>query len=198
MELIPALEIGWFNGWILICLLYLVYGILLWAFPKDVIPRLYDKSGRSKRQRAFIYVGSLLAIVYFALIILTPLKIRTNVFIIGTTLYVIGLAGFVIALFNFKNAPLDQHVIKGLYRISRHPQQLMFFIVFLGICIAIGSWLALFIQIISSLFLNSRVLVEEKACIERYGDSYRAYMKRVPRYLLIKTPIKEEGENVKK
>jgi len=113
-------------------------------------------------------------------------------------LFALGLAGFVIALFNFKNAPLDQPVTRGLYRISRHPQQLMFFISFLGICVAIGSWLALFIQIVSSLFLHSRILAEEKACLERYGDSYRDYMKRVPRYFLIKTHMKEEGENVKK
>jgi protein-S-isoprenylcysteine O-methyltransferase Ste14 len=198
MEPVPALEIGWLNGWILICLLYLIYGILLCAFPKDVVVRLYDKSGRSKRQRSFVYVGSLLAFVYFVLIILTPLKIGADVFIIGTSLYVLGLAGFIIALFNFKNAPHDQPVIRRLYRISRHPQQLMFFIAFLGICIAIGSWLALFIQIMSSLFIHYRVLAEEKTCLERYGDSYSAYMKSVPRYFLIKTHMKEEGENIRK
>ena len=184
MELIPALDIGWLNGWILLCLVYLTYGILLLAFPKDVVARLYDKSWRTKRQKTFIRVGSLLAFVYFVLIIFTPLKIGSNVFILGTFLFVFGLAGFVIALFNFKNAPLDRLVTGGLYRISRHPQQLMFFISFLGICIAIGSWLALFIQIISSVFLHFRILAEEKACLERYGDSYRDYMKRVPRYFL--------------
>ena len=184
MELIPALEIGWLNGWILICLLYLIYGILLWSFPKDVVARLYDKSGRTGRQKIVIYMGSLLAFIYFVLIIFTPLKIGSNVFIPGIILFALGLTGFVIALFNFKNAPFDRLVTGGLYRISRHPQQLMFFISFLGICIAIGSWLALFIQIISSLFLHFRILAEEKACLERYGDSYRAYVKRVPRYFL--------------
>ena len=138
MELIPALEIGWLNGWILLCLLYLIFGILLMAFPKDVVARLYDydRSGWSKTQRAF-YV-------------------------------------------NFKNTPLDQPVTRGLYGISRHPQVLMLFISAFGICIAIGSWLVLFIAIISSLFLHSRDIAEKKACLERYGDSYRAYMKRVP------------------
>jgi len=183
MELIPALEIGWLNGWILVCLLYLIYGISLWAFPKDVVARLYNKSGRRKRQKVFIYIGSLLAFVYFFLIIFTPLKIGANVFIPGIILFALGLAGFVIALFNFKKTPPDQPVTKGLYRISRHPQQLMFLISFFGICIAIGSWLALFIQIISSLFLQSRILAEEKACLERYGDSYREYVNRTPRWI---------------
>jgi len=65
MELIPALEIGWLNGWILICLMYLIYGILLMAFPKDVVARLYDydKSSWSKTQRGFYVTGKLLALV---------------------------------------------------------------------------------------------------------------------------------------
>jgi protein-S-isoprenylcysteine O-methyltransferase Ste14 len=184
MELTPTLEMGWLNGWILLCLLYLVYGVLLWIFPKNVVARLYDKSGRTKRQKVHIYIGSLLAFICFCLIIFTPLRTGSNLFIPGITLFTLGLAGFVIALFNFKNAPLDQPVTRGLYRISRHPQQVMFFISFLGICIAIGSWLALFIQMISSLFLHSRILAEEKACLERYGDPYRDYMERVPRYSL--------------
>jgi len=184
MELTPALEVGLLNGWILICLLFLIYGILLLVFPKDVVARLYDKSGQNKRKNFIVYLRGLLTFIYFVMISFTPLKIGFNVFIPGVILFALGLAGFVVALFNFKNAPLDQLVTRGLYRISRHPQRLMFFISFLGINIAIGSWLALFIQIISSLFLHSRILAEEKACLERYGDSYRDYMKRVPRYLL--------------
>ena len=139
-----------------------------------------------------------MAFVCLILIILTPLKIRANIFIPGIILFALGLAGFIIALFNFKNTPSDQPVARGLYRISRHPQVLMLFIMSIGICITIGSGLVLFIVIISSLFLHSRDLAEEKACLERYGDSYRNYMKLVPRYFLIKTHIKEEEKNVKK
>jgi len=200
MELIPTLKIGWLNGWILLCLIYSIFGILLILFPKDVVSRFYnyDRSSWSKTQRAFYIIGKLLALVCLVLIIFTPLKIGANVFILGIILFALGLAGFIAALFNFKNTLLDQPVTRGLYRISRHPQILMLFIMSIGICITIGSGLVLFIVIISSLFLHSRDLAEEEACLERYGDSYRNYMKLVPRYFLIKTHIKEEGENVKK
>lgn len=184
MELLPELEIGWLNGWILICLLYLTYGIVLLVFSRDVVATLYDKSGRTKRQKNLIYIGSGFAFVYFVLIILTPLRIGSTVFILGIGVFTLGVAGFVTALFNFKNAPLDQLVTKDLYRISRHPQQLMFFIAFRGMCLAIGSWLALLLQMISSVFLHTRILAEENACLERYGDAYRDYMNRVPRYFL--------------
>jgi len=184
LELIPELKIGWLNGWIMICPLYLIYGILLKTFPKDVVARLYDRSGRSKRHKVIILIGSLLAFIYFVLIIFTPLKIGSGVFIVGIIVFLFGLTGFVIALFNFKNAPSDHPSTSGLYRISRHPQQLMFFIAFIGVCLAIGSWIALFIQLLSSIFLHSRIVAEEKACLAHYGELYQNYMKNVPRYFL--------------
>jgi len=199
IDLLPTLEIGWLNGWILLCLLYLIYGVFLMTFPKDVRAKLfyYDRSRWSKKQRAFYVIGRVSVLVYLVLIIFIPLKIGANVFIPGIILFVHGLVGFIIALSNFKNMPPNQPATKGLYRISRHPQVLMLFISGLGICIAIGSWLALFILIISKFFGHFRTLAEEEACLEQYGDSYHAYMKRVPRYFLIKTYLKEE-ENVKK
>jgi fatty acid desaturase len=114
MELIPELEVGWLNGWILICLLYLMYGFLLLVFPKDVVARLYDKSGRTKRQKAIIHAGGLLASVLFILLTFTPLKIGSNVFILGIAIYALGLTGFIVALMNFKNTPHDQPATRGL------------------------------------------------------------------------------------
>lgn len=193
MSLVPEFKIGLWNGWILLCSLYLIFGILLLSFPGSVRAKLYDydRSGWSKTQRAFYVIGKSLALVSLILMILAPLKIGAKFFIPGIIIFAFGLAGFIIALFNFKNTPPDQLITRGLYRISRHPQVLMLFIASIGICIATGSWIVLFIVIISSLFLHSRDIGEEKACLKRYGDSYRAYMKRVPRYFLIKTHVKK-------
>lgn len=184
MELTPTLQIGLLNGLLLIFLLYFSYGVLLRIFPKDVVARLYDKSGRAKRQRYIIYAGGLLASIIFILSIFMPLQIGSDVFILGIALYSLGLAGFFFALFNFKDTPYDRPATGGLYRISRNPQQVTFFITFFGVCVAMGSWLAVLVQVISSLFLHTRVLAEEKACLEMYGESYREYMKKVPRYFL--------------
>ena len=53
MKLIPALEIGWLNGWILLAFEFLIQGFLLLIFPKDVVSRLFDRSGWSMKQRVF-------------------------------------------------------------------------------------------------------------------------------------------------
>jgi protein-S-isoprenylcysteine O-methyltransferase Ste14 len=184
MELVRALEIGWLNGWIPLGLLCLVEGLLLKAFPQDVVARLFDRSRWDKRQRAFTVIGKLFSLACIVLIIFTPLQIGSGVFLFGMILYTLGLFGLVIAIFDFRNTSLDQPVTSGLYRVSRHPQIVMLFVLFLGMCLAIGSWLALFMLMMSRLLQHFGILAEEEACLRQYGDSYRAYMERVPRYFV--------------
>lgn len=184
MELIPELRLGWINCWIPLSFLYLIFGILLITFPKDVVKKLYDKSGFSSRPKILIIIGKLLVFVCFILIIFTPLKLGDNVFILGSILFTFGLVVFIISLFNFKNTSIGQPVTKGLYKVSRNPQILMLSISLFGICISIGSWITIIILIITQLFSHLRILAEEKSCLEKYGDSYLSYMKIVPRYFL--------------
>jgi protein-S-isoprenylcysteine O-methyltransferase Ste14 len=184
MELFPALQIGWLNGWLPMGILYLLFGILLLVFPKEVVSRLYDRSNWSKEQRVITLIGKSMALVWFPLIILTPLKIGSPVFALGMVLFALGLVGFVVALFNFRNTPLDRPVTAGLYRVSRNPQQFMLLVAGLGISIAIGSWLILLMLLLGLVFTHRKLLAEESSCLSQYGDSYRAYMERVPRYFL--------------
>ena len=184
MELMPDLELGWLNGWILLAFEFLIEGFLLLIFPRDVVSRLFDRSGWSKKQRVFTVTGKIFSLACLILIILTPLKINSNIFIVGCVLYAIGLIGLVVAMLNFKDTALDQPVTMGLYKISRHPQIVALFVIFTGICLAIGSWAALFMLILSRLLQHFGILAEEEACLRQYGESYRIFMERVPRYFL--------------
>jgi protein-S-isoprenylcysteine O-methyltransferase Ste14 len=184
MEFFPTLEIGWLNGWILLAFEFLIQGLLLLVFPKDVVSRLFDRSGWNVKQRAFLIIGKVFSLLTLVLVILTPLKIHSGVFILGLVLYAIGIIGLVVAMFNFKDTPLDQPVTKGVYKISRHPQITAQIIFLFGICLAIGSWVALFALLISKLLQHFSILAEEEVCLKQYGDSYRVFMERVPRYFL--------------
>jgi protein-S-isoprenylcysteine O-methyltransferase Ste14 len=184
MELFPDLEFGLINGWILIVLFYVVYGIMLIFFPKSVVARLYDRTDQRAYQVLRRLLGLILVLFWFILVILTPLKIGDVVFVIGISIYSLGLIGFVIALLNYKNTPVDQPVTGGLYRISRHPQQLTVSVSFLGISIAIGSWLAFVLITLGVIGAHYKILAEEEACMEKYGESYKNYMDRIPRYFL--------------
>jgi len=185
MELFPDLKIGWLNGWLVVLLLGITEGLLFLVFPKEVVVRLFDRSGWSQKQRVFTIAGKFCALVFLVLIALNPLKIGQPVFVIGSLLIALGLIGLVKALFDFKNTPLDEPVTHGLYRVSRHPQIVMASLVLLGACIAIGSWLALILLFVARFLEHLGIVAEEEICLEPYGDAYRAYLKRVPRYFLI-------------
>jgi protein-S-isoprenylcysteine O-methyltransferase Ste14 len=184
MELTPELEIGWLNGWILLAFDFLVQGGLLLIFPKDVVSRLFDRSGWNEKQKVFTIIGKVFSLICLILIILTPLKINSSALIVGLILYVLGLVGLVVAMLNFKDTPLDQPVTRGVYKISRHPQIVALFIIFLGICITIGSWAAILTLMMSKILQHYGILAEEEVCLRRYGQTYRAFMERVPRYFL--------------
>ncbi len=183
MEFLPDFRLGWLNGGLLLATLVLTDGILFLAFRKDAVARLFDRSGWTQRQIVFTVMGKLLALVTVVMIIFTPLKLRSYVFIVGAVLVGLGLIGVVKALFDFRNTPPDQPVTQGIYGVSRHPQNLASYFVILGCTIAIGSWLAVFLFVVARLFLHANLVAEEDVCLREYGEAYRDYMDRVPRYL---------------
>jgi protein-S-isoprenylcysteine O-methyltransferase Ste14 len=184
MELLPKLEFGLWNGWILLALYNAVYGILLLIFKRPVVARLYDRSKWSRKERRLSASGKLFILAWLVLAIFTPLNTQHAVFTLGLILWFFGLVGFIVALLNFNATPLDQPVTRGLYRISRNPQQVSIFIAYVGISLTMGSWLALLLISIGIAWGHVRVLAEEETCLASYGDSYREYMERVPRYIL--------------
>jgi protein-S-isoprenylcysteine O-methyltransferase Ste14 len=184
MELFPRMEIGLFNGWLLITLFYLVFGIMLFIFPKIVVARLYDRSGQRGIHKGRRVFGMLFIFLWMFLSIVTPLTDDNAVLVLGIILYTLGLIGMVVALIDYKNTPIDQLVTSGLYSISRHPQQVTISASFLGVSVAMGSWLGLGLIVLGLILAHSKVLAEEEACLKQYGDSYKRYMERVPRYFL--------------
>jgi len=184
MELFPELKFGWLNGWIFLGLLCLADGVCFLLFPRDVVKRLFDRSGWSQKQIVFTVIGKVCALVCLLSIVFTPLKLGTPVFIIGAIVAGLGLLGLFVALLNFKNTPFEQPVSQGLYRISRHPQIVMASVVLLGACIAIGSWTAVIALAVARILSHFGIVAEEEICLKQYGDSYRVYMQRVPRYFV--------------
>ena len=184
MERMPELRIGWLNGWLILLLLPLTDGICFLIFPKAVVTRLFDRSGWSQKQIVFTVAGKLCAVVCLALIVFTPLKVGSPVLVVGVVVAALGAMGLAKALFDFRNTPAKEPVTGGMYRISRHPQIVMSSVVLLGACIAIGSWPAVLMLAAARVLSHFGILAEEEVCLKQYGDSYRVYMERVPRYFV--------------
>jgi protein-S-isoprenylcysteine O-methyltransferase Ste14 len=57
------------------------------------------------------------------------------------------------------------------------------FVFFLGVSVATASWVFLLFTILLIAASFYFAPVEERSCLEKYGDAYRAYMNKTPRYI---------------
>jgi len=184
MDLIPQLGLGWLYGWLPLAIFFAVFGLVLWALPKSVVSKLYDQSEWTARQRRITRVGKVFALACTVLLVLSPLQVGSGVFWLGAVVFGLGLVGLVVALLNFARMSPGEPAIRGLYRLSRNPQWVALVLVYLGSCLAVGSWLSVLLLVALSALFHVRILAEERSCIQLYGDAYRRYMKQVPRYFL--------------
>jgi protein-S-isoprenylcysteine O-methyltransferase len=79
----------------------------------------------------------------------------------------------------------DQPVItSGPYRWVRHPSYTAGMIMFIGIGLALGSWLSFALLTIATIATYSyRVAVEERVLLETIGEPYGSYMKQRKRFI---------------
>jgi protein-S-isoprenylcysteine O-methyltransferase Ste14 len=127
-----------------------------------------------------------LHIIYLLLVIYSifiPLKLGTVWFYVGLPICLLGLILYTIVFVNFATTPPDKPVTKGIYRYSRHPMYLTPFLVFIGVGIASASWVFLVFSVIYIILPPFFIVPEEHFCLKTYGDAYREYMNRTPRWI---------------
>lgn len=184
MSIFPPLSLSWLNGWLPIAMFYGSFLVLLKIFPKDTVDRLYDDSGWTLEIARPAKIGLPFALAAMILILFTSLKIGQPIFWVGLILALIGQAGFIYSLYSFNITPLDEPVSTGLYRISRNPQWVTFAVVMIGFSFMVGSWTVLALLAIRFLMNHFRILGEERALEDQYGESYLSYKNTVPRYFV--------------
>lgn len=59
----------------------------------------------------------------------------------------------------------------------------MGYITWIGIGVVTASWVILMLVFVSMIVQHFMILGEERICFEKYGNTYREYMNRTPRYL---------------
>jgi protein-S-isoprenylcysteine O-methyltransferase Ste14 len=180
----PALRLGWLNGWIFLPFVYLSTEGLAKSLPKDVSAKLFDHGGWTRRDETIALLSGLPALAYFILLILTPLTIGSWLLPLGAGVFVVGAAACAHSILMFARTPEGEPITGGLYRFSRNPQTIGAFVSILGASLAIGSGIAMLACLVWGISLHARVLAEERTCLARYGEAYRQYRARVPRYLV--------------
>ncbi|MHA2215807.1 MAG: methyltransferase [Candidatus Hodarchaeales archaeon] len=141
MNWFPQLELGFMNGWVFFLIYLIIFGITVWRCPPAVRKRLYDRSLWTRKTKMITAFGKFFSLLNIVMIIFGVLVIGNLEFLLGTFLYLVGLSLLVIAIIHYRNAPLDQPIVTGVYMYSRNPQIMGIFIMFFGMVLVIGSWL---------------------------------------------------------
>jgi protein-S-isoprenylcysteine O-methyltransferase Ste14 len=182
MTAIPAFQIGIWNAWIFMPYLFLLI-IFADRFKKGENPGNTEIDALSKTGRRifnFSFQVLLIAIIYS---IFLPLKLGALWFYIGLPIALIGLAVLTLVMINYTTTPWDKPITKGLYHYSRNPMYITTALFLLGVGIASASWLFLLLSLIFIILTAFRAINEEHYCLKKYGDAYREYMNRTPRWI---------------
>jgi protein-S-isoprenylcysteine O-methyltransferase Ste14 len=170
---------------------FLAYGLVTFMvmrfMPKDKRQKIltYTIQGTFlDKALALISLISRNVIMVFSLFI--PFYADIYFAVIGNIVYIVGLVLATVAMWQFSRVKTDEAITWGLYKISRNPMQVMGFIMGIGVGIIANNlwlWILTVINIITS---YPMFFMQEKYCIEKYGEIYLEYMKKTPRILFIK------------
>ena len=109
----------------------------------------------------------------------------------GGILIAAGIILASLAIRNFRQAatnvepwkPTLALVTEGIYGLMRNPMYTAMMVFIAGIAIALGSDWTLVLVVPAALILHFGVVQREERYLEaKFGDSYREYTRRVPRY----------------
>jgi protein-S-isoprenylcysteine O-methyltransferase Ste14 len=173
--------------------------VFIWSFSVEIAHSGIVAGAPSNPQDAgtlrLINLGSNLALFLAFVVSFLPwlvipyprlaLYLGTGLLVVGSLFrrYCFQILGkyFTAAVTVTSNQPVIE---KGPYRWIRHPGYTAGFIMFLGIGVALGSWLSVAIFFAEILLVyRRRVKAEEAALLNTLGEPYRAYMARTKRFI---------------
>jgi protein-S-isoprenylcysteine O-methyltransferase Ste14 len=185
MSLVPAFEIGVWNAW-LFMIIYPLQWLAVIIMPKKSIAERTSHApeiiqSRQDRIMAFLTQGFWIGATLYSIFV--PLQIGTAWLWVGLVFFVAGLTVLVMASLAVVGTQQDKPFTSGVYRFSRHPMYFSMFVVYLAVSIAAASWLFFLITIITFFLQRYQAMKEERQCCKQFGDAYREYLDKTPRWI---------------
>ena len=177
--------IGVFYGWIFILLFGAANLILMKIYPKHFTKRLFALPAFTNSQEiipSIIY--ALLMNLTMLMTCFLPIRVGALSFI-GLTIYSSSLFSIIIALRAYARTEPNMPVTKGIYKLSRHPQQVFTCTMLVGIGLMLTNPIIIISGVLQLFLIYPSLLAQERFCVEKYGDDYRKYLSMSPRYFLI-------------
>lgn len=186
MTAVPGFDPGLWNAWWFLAY-YWAPGLLL-PLSRGMAEKMGAGQPSDARERALATVatGFLAAAALYS--IGCPLRPGTWWFYLGIPLAVGGMLLLTAAIVTAARTPAGRPFITGPYRCSRHPMMVFGSLGLIGAALAAASWLLLLLAVISQGAYLLELDSEEQHCLAAYGDAYRSYRDRTPKYFGLPHP----------
>ena len=125
-------------------------------------------------------ISNLLLFIYLYFLKITFSTVWFN---IGLVVYGLGILLCIVSITDFAKPAVNGMNLNGLYRFSRNPIYVAYFIYFLGCVLLTQSFILLAILVAFQISAHWIIRSEERWCIEKFGKEYINYMKKVRRYI---------------
>lgn len=171
------------NAFLTVIPLIFIRFVLLGILDKESLKRaafFAPLIGKEKVAYILYQLSNILIFIYLCF-----LKITTDQYwlYVGLLIYGLGVLLCFISVLNFTK-PMENGInLKGLYRVSRNPMYVAYFIYFLGCVLLTQSFILLGILIVFQISAHWIILSEERWCVKKFGEEYINYMNNVRRYL---------------
>ncbi len=194
---LPAGTLSFFNGWLLMAILFvpmLLGGIIMMLINPNLLKSRLDAKEKRKTQDTVVKLSGLMFLVGF---VLAGLGVRFGWYMLPGEVSIFAAAVFLVAYILYaevlrENAYLsrtikvqeNQRVIDtGLYGIVRHPMYSVTLLLFLSMPLVLGSIYA-FIAFLAYPFIIAKRILDEEELLTRELAGYDEYKQKV-KYRLI-------------
>ena len=169
--------------WLLLLSITVRFGLLS-IIKKESIKRAGYFAPIQNSEKVAYYIYPLSNIALLICLMVSSVKIDfTLQFYIGLSLFMTGILLCAISVVCFAFPNNEGLNINGIYKFSRNPMYVSYFICFLGMSLLIQSLIMLVIVLIFQISAHWIIVSEERWCLEKFGKSYEDYIKTVRRYI---------------
>ena len=171
------------NAFLLVIPLILIRFVLLSILDKESLKRAAFFAPLIRKEKVaywFYEISNILTFIY-----LYFLKITADPFwiFVGLVTYGLGILLCIVSVFNFAKPSKNGINLNGIYRVSRNPMYVAYFVYFLGCVLLTQSFILFAILLVFQISAHWIILSEERWCINKFGEEYINYMNKVRRYI---------------
>lgn len=163
-------------------LILIRYGVLS-IIDKDSLKRAGFFAPLIGREKVAFWVYQITTLIILLYLLLLKIKTDSDWFYIGLGVYILGIILYAVSIVNYAKPKMNGINLNGLYRVSRNPMYIAYFIYFLGCALLTHSLILLALLICFQVSAHWIILSEERWCIKKFGEEYIKYMNKVRRYI---------------